>query len=152
MEEANSLTKYVSRVYIIHRRDAFRASKIMQARTLQPQNPGRLGLRGRRGLRRLGRWPLGGRQGEEPGQRRGVRHPGGRALLGGQLELDSEGYVDTKLGSTHTSGGLRCRGRSGQEVPPGHYCRWIRYVLSYIDPLPSGFVDQDQAFIMCRLP
>jgi thioredoxin reductase (NADPH) len=34
MEEANFLTKYGSRVYIIHRHDAFHASKIMQAHAL----------------------------------------------------------------------------------------------------------------------
>lgn len=34
MEEANFLTKYGSKVYLIHRRREFRASKIMQSRTL----------------------------------------------------------------------------------------------------------------------
>lgn len=34
MEEANFLTKFVKQVYLIHRRDSFRASKIMQERTL----------------------------------------------------------------------------------------------------------------------
>ena len=34
MEEASFLSKYGSEVYIIHRRDTFRASKIMQDRAL----------------------------------------------------------------------------------------------------------------------
>ena len=121
MEESSFLTKYGSRVYIVHRRSTFRASKIMQDRVLR--NPKIQVV-----------WnsvvveAFGGADGDGDGGRRlagvkvknlvsgevkdlqvaglffAVGHTPATEFLGGQLELDSpSGYVVTKPGSTHTS-------------------------------------------------
>ncbi|KAM0849227.1 hypothetical protein ACQ4PT_053860 [Festuca glaucescens] len=115
MEEANFLTKYSSRVYIIHRRDAFRASKIMQARALS--NPKIQVVWDSEVVEAYG-----GSEGgplacvkvknlvsgevsdfQVAGLFFAIGHEPATKFLGGQLELDSEGYVATKPGSTHTS-------------------------------------------------
>ncbi|KAK3410604.1 hypothetical protein EUGRSUZ_J02562 [Eucalyptus grandis] len=115
MEEAIYLTKYGSKVYIIHRRDTFKASKIMQNRALSSPNIEVLWNsvvveaygEGERGV-------LGGLKVENvvSGEVYDLKVSGlfiaiGREpatkFLGGQLELDSDGYVVTKPGSTHTS-------------------------------------------------
>ncbi|KAL5199300.1 hypothetical protein ABZP36_020503 [Zizania latifolia] len=115
MEEANFLTKYGSRVYIIHRRNAFRASKIMQARALS--NPKIQVVWDSEVMEAYGGvdgGPLAGVKiknvvsGEVSdlqvsGLFFAIGHEPATKFLGGQLELDSDGYVVTKPGSTHTS-------------------------------------------------
>ncbi|KAF7080033.1 hypothetical protein CFC21_084182 [Triticum aestivum] len=87
MEEGNFLTKYGSQVYIIHRRNTFRASKIMQARALS--NPKIQVVWDSEVVEAYG--------GAGGGPLAGVK------FLNGQLELHADGYVATKPGSTHTS-------------------------------------------------
>ncbi|KAG6528980.1 thioredoxin reductase NTRB-like [Zingiber officinale] len=114
MEEANFLTKYGSKVYIVHRRDAFRASKIMQARAL-----------GNPKIQVLWDSEVVEAYGENQGTLSGVKvrnvvsgevsdlkvsglffaigHEPATKFLEGQLELGSDGYIVTKPGTTHTS-------------------------------------------------
>ncbi|RCV08045.1 hypothetical protein SEVIR_1G300000v4 [Setaria viridis] len=115
MEEANFLTKYGSHVYIIHRRNTFRASKIMQARALE--NPKIQVIWDSEVVEAYGGaggGPLAGVKvknlvsGEVSdlqvsGLFFAIGHEPATKFLGGQLELDSDGYVATKPGSTHTS-------------------------------------------------
>ncbi|KAI3864846.1 hypothetical protein MKX03_006085 [Papaver bracteatum] len=105
MEEANYLTKYGSKVYIVHRRDVFRASKIMQNRAMT--NPkieviwnsavveakGDEGGRGSLGCLRVKNLVSGETTDLDPATK----------FLDGQLELHSDGYVATKPGTTLTS-------------------------------------------------
>jgi thioredoxin reductase (NADPH) len=112
MEEAAFLTKFASKVTIVHRRDAFRASKIMQDRTLA--NPkieviwdtvieeilGSEGVEAAR-LRNV-------RTGDETdfhvdGVFVAIGHDPNTSLFSGQLELDNEGYVVVDEPRTETS-------------------------------------------------
>ncbi|XP_011098012.1 thioredoxin reductase NTRB-like [Sesamum indicum] len=112
MEEANFLTKYGSKVYIIHRRDEFRASKIMQSRALS--NPKIEVLWNSVVTEAYGERTLDGlkvknvQSGEVSdlkvsGLFFAIGHEPATKFLEGQLELDSDGYVITKPGTTLTS-------------------------------------------------
>lgn len=112
MEEATFLTKYGSKVYIIHRRDEFRASKIMQNRALT--NPKIEVLWNSTVVEAYGERTLGGLKLKNlvtgqvsdlqvNGLFFAIGHEPATKFLDGQLELDSDGYVVTKPGTTLTS-------------------------------------------------
>ncbi|WVZ73964.1 hypothetical protein U9M48_022210 [Paspalum notatum var. saurae] len=115
MEEANFLTKYGSHVYIIHRRNTFRASKIMQTRALDnPKIQVVWDSEVVEAYGGAGGGPLAGVKvknlvsGEVSdlqvsGLFFAIGHEPATKFLGGQLDLDSDGYMATKPGSTHTS-------------------------------------------------
>ena len=112
MEEATFLTKFARSVTILHRRDEFRASKIMADRALN--NP-KINVRwNTEVLDALGDEKLTGLQlrdtvtGEEStldvtGAFIAIGHDPRSELLAGQVELDPEGYVLTQPGSTATN-------------------------------------------------
>lgn len=117
MEEANFLTKYGSKVYIIHRRGEFRASKIMQKRAME--NP-KIEVMwnsvvveafgdAQKENRVLGglkvKDVVSGEVKEVPvsGLFFAIGHEPATKFLGGQLELDGDGYVVTTPGTTKTS-------------------------------------------------
>ncbi|CAL5188292.1 unnamed protein product [Lathyrus oleraceus] len=116
MEEATFLTKYGSEVYIIHRRDTFRASKIMQSKVANNSkikviwNSSVVEAYGEGETKRL----LGGLKvknvvTEEVSDLKvsglffAIGHEPATKFLDGQLELDYDGYVVTKPGTTETS-------------------------------------------------
>ncbi|XP_020595613.1 thioredoxin reductase NTRB-like [Phalaenopsis equestris] len=115
MEEANFLTKYGSRVYILHRRDTFRASKIMQARALR--NPKIEVVWNSEVVEAYGAkdgGPLSGVKLKNiatgdiselavSGLFFAIGHEPATKFLVKQLELDSDGYIVTKPGTTQTS-------------------------------------------------
>ncbi|KAK6912391.1 FAD/NAD(P)-binding domain [Dillenia turbinata] len=115
MEEANYLTKYGSKVYIIHRRDAFRASKIMQNRAMtnpkievlwnsvveEAYGDGDRGVLGGLKVKNLVDGSVSDLK--VNGLFFAIGHEPATKFLGGQLELDSDGYVVTKPGTTQTS-------------------------------------------------
>ena len=115
MEEANFLTKYATRVRVLHRRDELRASKIMQDRARRNAKiefvwnvvPHEI----------LGEAQAGGVTGmvvEDTGTRErrtlttegvfiAIGHEPNTKLFAGQLEMDGRGYLITKPRTTETS-------------------------------------------------
>ncbi|KAL9228146.1 hypothetical protein vseg_003757 [Gypsophila vaccaria] len=116
MEEANFLTKYASKVYIIHRRGEFRASKIMQKRVMENEKvevvwntvveAAKGGGEGGKVLGGLVLRDVGSgvvREVKVSGLFFAIGHEPATRFLEGQLELDGDGYVVTKPGTTLTS-------------------------------------------------
>ena len=112
MEEATYLTKYGSKVYLVHRRDELRASKIMQERVLEnpkievlwsSQATAALGDDGLTAVR-IKDLKIGDeRDLEVNGLFFAIGHVPNTSFLDGQLETDEQGYLVTKPDSTATS-------------------------------------------------
>jgi thioredoxin reductase (NADPH) len=112
MEEATFLTRFATKVRVVHRRDRLRASKVMQDRAFA--NPkiefawnsavvevlGEQSVTGVR-LRNL----VDGSESELPaaGMFVAIGHVPNTELFAGQLDLDEQGYVLVRPGSTETS-------------------------------------------------
>lgn len=112
MEEASFLTKFGSKVYIVHRRNELRASRIMQQRAkdnpkieflLSHQVTAVLGdnLVQRVRVRDLAAGSE--REIEAAGLFFAIGHVPNTAFLEGQLATDEQGYVVTQPGTTQTS-------------------------------------------------
>jgi thioredoxin reductase (NADPH) len=115
MEEASFLTKFANPVYIVHRRDSFRASKIMQQRALS--NP-RIAVKWNRvldevlgtdqegvtGVRLKNIVDHQAEQLEASGVFFAIGHTPNTAFLDGQVQLDDKGYIIwTTKARTYTS-------------------------------------------------
>jgi thioredoxin reductase (NADPH) len=115
MEEANFLTKFASKVDVVHRRNELRASKIMQQRALD--NP-KIGFIWNSAIEEIHGDPQkGGVTGatlrdvttgvdtrvETDGVFMAIGHTPNSKVFEGQLEMDSYGYIVTKKSSTETS-------------------------------------------------
>ncbi len=112
MEEATFLTKFASKVSMVHRRGEFRASKIMQERALA--NPKIEVVWNTEVVEILGEDAVTGvrlndtvtdeeREMSTDGVFMAIGHDPNTSLFAGQLELDDNGYVVVQEPRTHTS-------------------------------------------------
>lgn len=112
MEEALFLTKYASKVFLIHRRDSFRASKVMQERVFN--NPNIDVLWNTEVIEAFGTKVLEGIKVRNTvldttellpvsGLFFAIGHEPASKFLDGQLETDESGYIITQPDSTVTS-------------------------------------------------
>ena len=114
MEEAIFLTKFASEVWIVHRRDELRASKIMRERTLNNQKihvhwntviEEILGTKetGVTGVMLKDTKTGDIREDQCDGVFMAIGHTPNVSLFKGMLDMDEKGYISTKNGSTSTS-------------------------------------------------
>ena len=114
MEEALFLTKFASKVYVIHRREELRASQFMQQRAFSNEKIGFvwdsavvdvLSADGEavNGLQLRNVKTETQRELRVDGVFVAIGHKPNTDLFRGQLELDELGYIDVKPGSTYTS-------------------------------------------------
>ena len=112
MEEAHFLTKYASKVYIVHRRDKFRASQIMQRRVLENDkieiiyNHEVTAAHGDKLIQSITLRDVETAKTRElavNGLFFAIGHKPASDFLKGQLDTDSDGYIITQPGTTQTS-------------------------------------------------
>ena len=115
MEEANYLTKFASKVTIVHRRDSFRASKIMQDRALSNKkidvmwNSSVIDMLGDPAKGGLDSVVIEDTLTKEHFEHKcdgvflGIGHKPNSDLFSNILDLDESGYIVTKSDSTKTS-------------------------------------------------
>jgi thioredoxin reductase (NADPH) len=112
MEEGTFLTKYASRVYIVHRRDELRASKIMQQRALandkieflwSHQVTAALGDDGLKQVRVKDLKTGVERELDAAGLFFAIGHKPNTDFLEGQIDTDEQGYIVTRPDSTATN-------------------------------------------------
>lgn len=113
MEEANFLTRFASKVYLIHRRDQFRASKIMVERTLKNPKVEVIYdtevaevLGDEKGVNALSLKNLKTgtiTQKQVQGLFLAIGHKPNTDVFQGQLDMNETGYLRTQPGTTYTN-------------------------------------------------
>eukprot|EP00049_Salpingoeca_infusionum_P001144 m.45564 g.45564 ORF g.45564 m.45564 type:complete len:416 (-) comp10887_c1_seq1:234-1481(-) len=112
MEEAVFLTKFASKVYIVHRRDELRASKVMQKRAIEHPKIEILysseivAARGESVLKAVDvkdKKTGEVKEMEAAGVFFAIGHTPATEFLNDQVQLDEEGYIVTTPGTTETS-------------------------------------------------
>ncbi|MEY3690349.1 MAG: thioredoxin reductase [Actinomycetota bacterium] len=111
VEEASFLTKFASKVYLVVRRDALRASRIMQQRAIDnPKieiiwNSQVTALHGEAALTGVSLTSTDGTTGELPvtGLFIAIGHKPNTGIFTGVLDMEDSGYLLTREGSTYTN-------------------------------------------------
>ncbi len=114
MEEATFLTKFASKVTVVHRRDSLRASKIMQERAFRNPKIAWMWdtvvekILGGKGEGVTGAATRNVKTGEKGQVAAGgifmaIGHEPNTVPFRGQLDMDEQGYLRVQAGTTHTS-------------------------------------------------